>query len=324
MLRTSVLPYNWFHARPGIGTVMVEHGHAAITSKGDRAMTTVAVLGLGAMGLRMATNLLAAGHQVVVYNRTEERARALEAAGATRARTPRHAAERCEIVISMVTDEDAARALWLDESAGAAGGLRPGAIAIESSTVTPAWANALAGAVAARDATFLDAPVVGSRPQAEAAALVFLVGGAAEALDRARGVLSAMGSAIHHVGPVGAGMIMKLAVNGLFGIQVAALAEILGMLEKSGIARAQAVEALGAMPVTSPALKGIAALMAARSFAPLFPIDLVDKDFRYILEAARRVGAATPASAAVREVYAQARRQGHGNYNIAGVVQVFD
>ncbi len=195
-------------------------------------MSTVAVLGLGAMGRRMAKKLLEAGHDVVAYNRTGERARALEAEGATRAESPREAAARSDIVIGMVTDDDASRAVWLDANTGAIGGLREGAVAIESSTLTSAWVRELADAVTARGAGFLDAPVVGSRPQAEAGQLIYCVGGAAETLNKARGGLSAMGAAIHHVGPVAAGIATKLAVNALFGIQVAALGEMLGMVRK--------------------------------------------------------------------------------------------
>lgn len=287
-------------------------------------MSTVAVLGLGAMGVRMAKKLLETGHDVVVYNRTGERARALEAEGATRAESPREAAARSEFVISMVTDDDASRAVWLDANTGAIGGLREGAVAIESSTLTPAWVRELADTAAARGAGFLDAPVVGSRPQAEAGQLIYCVGGAAETLAKAREALSAMGAAIHHIGPVGAGIAMKLAVNALFGIQVAALGEMLGMVGKSGIDVKQAVAVLGTLPTTSPALKAVAGQMTARSYAPLFPIHLVEKDFRYITEAAAQVNARVPTSAAVREVYARALREGYGDDNISGIAQLFD
>jgi len=287
-------------------------------------MTRIAFLGLGAMGARMAQGLLGAGHDVVVYNRTPARAQPLEAAGAVRAETPRAAAARAEVVIAMVTDDDASRTLWLDPDTGAAGGLRDGALAIDSSTLTPGWVEELGAALTGRGVGFLDAPVAGSRPQAEAGGLIFLVGGDAATLERARPTLSPLAAAIHHMGPVGAGAAMKLAVNAIFGIQVAALAEALGMLAKSGIGQEKAIEVLGAMPITSPALKGIAGLMAARAFAPQFPIDLVAKDFRYVVEAAARVNAPVPTSTAVRALYERARDQGHGGDNIAGVVQVFD
>jgi len=165
--------------------------------------------------------------------------------------------------------------------------------------------------------------VVGSRPQAEAGQLVYLVGGDPDALARATPILGAMGGAIHHVGLIGQGMALKLVVNALFAIQVAALGELLGLLGKAGVNEGVAVEILGQLPVTSPALKGAAALMMTRSFAPLFPIDLVEKDLRYIVETARGMDAAVPTATAVRDVYAQAIGAGHGGDHIAGVAQLF-
>ena len=287
-------------------------------------MTHIAVLGLGAMGARMATRLIAAGHDVCVYNRTAERAAPLQQLGARIARSPRDAAEQADIVIAMVTDDAASRALWLDKETGALAALGTGALAIESSTLTPAWVSDLAAAAAARGVGFLDAPVAGSRPQAEAGQLIYLVGGAAPDLERAKPVLAVLGGAIHHVGPVGQGTAMKLAVNAFFGVQVAAMGEVLGLLRRAGVATDAAAEILGALPVTSPALKGIAGLMAARNFAPLFPIDLVAKDFHYIAAAAQAAGADLPVAAAAGDVFTRAKDAGLGGDNIAGVVQLFD
>jgi 3-hydroxyisobutyrate dehydrogenase len=191
----------------------------------------IAVLGLGAMGSRMAARLLGAGHQVSVYNRSAGPAHDLVAAGAVAGKTPRAAAEGAEIVIAMVRDNEASRAIWCDEQDGALRGFGAGAIAIESSTLTPGWVRELGAEVQQAGARFLDAPVVGSRPQADAGQLIHLVGGDADIFDRAKGVLSALGGAAHHVGPVGAGARLKLAVNALFGVQVAALAELLALLK---------------------------------------------------------------------------------------------
>lgn len=283
----------------------------------------VAVLGLGAMGARMAKRLLDAGCAVTVWNRTEARAQDLVAAGATWAPTPRAAADGQQVVICMVRDDDASRAVWLHPETGALAGLGPDAVALESSTLTPAWVEELARAHQAHDRAFLDVPVAGSRPQAEAGQLVYLVGGPEATLARVREVLGVMGGAVHHVGPVGAGTRLKLAVNALFGIQVAALGEALALLEKGGIGRAQAMAALGDMPVTSPALKGVGGLIAAGQFAPLFPIDLVEKDFGYVLAAAEAAGVECPTAAAVRDVYTRAQRDGWGDENIAAVAKVF-
>jgi 3-hydroxyisobutyrate dehydrogenase-like beta-hydroxyacid dehydrogenase len=285
---------------------------------------SIAFLGLGAMGSRMARRLLAAGHRVAVYNRSPDRARALAAEGARQASTARAAATGADLVIAMVSDDAASRALWLDEREGAAAGLRPGAIAVESSTLTPGWVRELGARLAARGAAFLDAPVVGSRPQAEGGALIYLVGGEAETLTSVRPVLSALGSAVHHVGPLGAGATFKLAANALFGAQVAVLGELCGVLRHAGIDSSTAIALLSSLPMWSPAMQGAGAQIAARAFAPLFPINLVEKDLRYLVETARAVHALTPTCAAVHDVYTTARRKGHGDDNIAGVAQLFE
>ncbi len=287
-------------------------------------MSRIAILGMGAMGSRVAQNLLNANHEVVVYNRTRDKAMPLINQGAIYAATPREAATQANIVISMVTDNNVSRTVWLDPETGAAMGLSKDTIAIESSTLTVAWTRELAAEIQRYGAVFLDAPIVGSRPQAEALKLIYLVGGQTETLTQVRDILlSAGGSTIHHVGEIGQGMAMKLAVNALFGIQVAALAEILGMLTKNGMTSAKAMECLGELPVISPAAKNAGSLMLAHNHAPLFPIELVEKDFRYVVETAQAVDAATPVSIAIRDIYTQAIAKGYGSDNITSVAQLF-
>lgn len=287
-------------------------------------MSQVAMLGVGAMGSRMVENLLNANHQVVVYNRTENKVKPLQKLGAVYAATPREAAEQADIIISMVTDSDASRAIWLDEETGAILGLRKHAIAIESSTLTVSWVKELAPLLSSRGVAFLDAPVIGSRPQADARKLIYIVGGQAETLKQAEYILlSAGGSVIHHVGDIGQGMTMKLAANALFGIQVAALAEVIGMLTKNGLELEKAIQCLGELPVMSLAAKNAANLMLAENHAPMFPIDLVEKDFRYVMQSAREVDALTPVSTAIHNVYLDAIKLGYGGNNITGVARLF-
>ncbi|BDP43850.1 3-hydroxyisobutyrate dehydrogenase (plasmid) [Deinococcus aetherius] len=283
---------------------------------------TVAVLGVGAMGSRVARRLLAGGLGVSVYNRSPDATVALQSQGARVATTPREAAGGADVVVAMVTDDDASRAVWEGEE-GALEGLVPGAVAVESSTLTPTRIRELAARAQARGASFLDAPVVGSRPQAEAGQLVYLVGGDEATLARVRPVLDLAGSAVHHVGEVGQGTAMKLAVNALFAVQVAALGELLGFLRRSGVDEARAAEVLGALPVLSPAAKGALASMAARNFAPLFPVALVTKDLRYILEAATTGEAELPLSQAAREVFGRAEAAGYGHEHLAAVARLF-
>jgi len=285
-------------------------------------MHTVSILGLGAMGSRMAHTLLDAGHTVTVYNRSDAPAHALTDAGATRAATPREAAAASEIVISMVTDDEASRAVWLGDN-GAVLGLADDAIAIESSTLTPNWARELGAAVQEQRAAFLDAPVLGTRPQAASGSLIYLVGGPDAALDRVRPLLNVMGDAVHRVGEAGAGMTMKLAVNALFGVQVAAVAELLGFLDASGLDVAASADLLSTFPVMSPAARRLMGRMVEGDDDPLFPVDLVEKDFRYVRDAADAAGASVPTADAVRAVYARAQEQGFGAENMSAVAKLF-
>ena len=151
----------------------------------------VAVLGLGTMGSGMAQNLLKAGHTVTVYNRTPAKAEALRTAGARVAATPAEATRDAEFVIAMLADDQASRDVWFG-SDGALQAARPDAILIDSSTVSPAWVSELAAAAKQRGLEFLDAPVTGSRMQAAAGQLSFLVGGSDAAVAEATPILQAM------------------------------------------------------------------------------------------------------------------------------------
>jgi 3-hydroxyisobutyrate dehydrogenase len=285
---------------------------------------TVAVIGLGAMGSRLAHNLINAGYSVVVYNRTIEKAQPLVAIGATLAASPQAAAEQSDVVLTMVTDNEISRQVWLAAETGIIWGLTPDKIAIEMSTLTVDWVRELSAAITQTGASFLDAPVVGSRPQAEVGKLSAIVGGQAETLVQVQPILKAAGIATtDHVGPVGQGMTMKLAVNALFGIQVAALAELLGMLSQAGISPEKAMECLEKLPVLSLAAKGAGSLMISQNHAPLFPIDLVEKDFRYVTQTAQNLETEMPTANATLNIYRTAIAQGYGKENITSIFQLF-
>jgi 3-hydroxyisobutyrate dehydrogenase len=224
--------------------------------------------------------------------------------------------------MAMVRDNEASRQIWLDPDTGAFAGMAAGAIAIESSTLTPEWTRELGAHAAARGLALLEAPVAGSLPQAEAAQLIYFAGGKEAILEQARPVLQAMGSAIHHVGPVGAGALVKLATNTLLGVQVTVLAELIGMLKHAGADVARSLEAVAATPVWSPAAQRLSGSMLANNFAAQFPIQLIEKDFGYTMQAAGSTAAA-PTIAAARSVFRQAIEQGLGEQNMTGVVQLF-
>lgn len=284
---------------------------------------TISVLGLGAMGSRIAVRLSHAGYTVHVWNRTPAAAARVAAeAPITVAGSVHEAVAGAEVALSMVSDDAASRAIWLGGEDGPPGALRSmngGAVAIEASTVSPEAIADLGRAAAGTGIAFLEAPVVGSRPQAEAGALTVLAGGDPAVLDRVRPVLDAFSAAVHHVGPVGNGATMKLAVNGLFGIQVAAFAEMVGLLDRSGLATGEAMDILAGLPITSPALQRTLRLMAARDFAPNFPVPLVAKDFGYLERLAAALDAPVPVAGAAGEVYRAGAHGGQADLDIVGI-----
>lgn len=273
----------------------------------------IAWLGLGAMGSRMASRLLP-HYDLTVYNRTPERAAPLIDAGATLAPSPRAAVEGADLVASIVTDDEAARELWLDSQVGAAQGLAPDTIVLESSTVTPRFVAELGATVSSRGATLLDAPVAGSTPQAEAGALAYLVGGPKPQVERAREVMEKVGQVVVHAGPAGRGATLKLIVNALFAGQVALMAELLRAGTQSGFETAALVDMLSKMPVTSPAAAGAGQLIAAGDHASRFPVRLVAKDLRY----AQALGS-LPITQAVAQRYDDAIARGLQDQNLTVV-----
>jgi 3-hydroxyisobutyrate dehydrogenase len=283
---------------------------------------TLAFLGLGAMGARMARRLLAEGVPLVVWNRSPERAATLVAAGARLAPTPAAAAAMADVVISMVRDDDASEAVWLSAETGAVVGLRPGTLCLECSTLTPARIAGLRAAVRLAGGRLLDAPVVGTRPHADAGGLVFLLGGHADDVAAATPSLAPMAAKVLHVGPAGAGATLKLAVNSLLAIQSAAFAEVLGMLERAGIGAEAGMAALSPLPITSVALQRVGPRIAALDTTPNFPVELVEKDLGYVVAAAEMLGGRAPIAAAARAVFAEAARLGHAEADLTAVGHV--
>ncbi len=285
--------------------------------------TTVAVLGLGAMGSRVARRLLDSGCDVRVWNRTRSAADELVRAGAHAAEDPGEAAAGAAYVLSIVTDDDAAREIWLGPR-GAAGALGPGATAIEVSTVTPDWIRELADAVAERRAAFVESPVIGSRPQAEAGQLISLAGGRRADVDRARPVLGAFSGRVFFIGDAGLGAIAKLAVNTFFATQLAAAGELVHFLRQGGIEDERWLDLFSNLPVVAPPVAASMKGMAAARYAPMFPISLVEKDLRYFLATADGHRVAHPIATAVQALFADAVERGLGSDNIHGIAQVFD
>jgi 3-hydroxyisobutyrate dehydrogenase len=281
----------------------------------------VSVLGLGIMGAGMARQLVAKGFDVVVWNRDPAKAAPLAAVGARVAASPADAARGAEIVLAMLANDDASRSVWLGGS-GALAAMNRGSVAIESSTLTVDWVRELAAAAGERGVDFLDAPVTGSKVQAESGALSFLVGGSAQVLERARSALAAMSGAITHLGPAGSGAMMKLINNFLCGVQVASLAEAIAMAEKSGLDVRQAAGVLSAGSPGSPLVKMVAQRMLDRAYAPNFFVPLMAKDLHYARRQFAQAGIELKSADAARERFVAADRAGFGQQDIASIVEL--
>jgi 3-hydroxyisobutyrate dehydrogenase len=285
-------------------------------------MSKAAFIGLGAMGARMATNLLKAGHEVTVCDLAPEAVDKLTRAGAKTAPSAREAAEGNDFVLTMVRDDNISRKVWLDETTGALAGMKPGAVAIECSTITPAWAHELGGAISKAGIAMLEAPVSGSTPQAENAQLVFLIGGHGETLKRAEPLLKGMGSSVRYAGPVGAGALAKLITNALMGVQLSTLAEMIGMLKRRGVDPKPVLDAVAATRVWSAHLTGDAESMLSGNFEPHFPIKLLLKDLTYTVKTAGE-DVSVPTVSAARDVFQKAMDEKLGDLDMTAVVRLF-
>jgi 3-hydroxyisobutyrate dehydrogenase len=232
------------------------------------------------MGSGMAGRVLTAGFPLAVYNRNPEKTAPFAKAGAYIARTPRDAAARADIIITMLADDNASRAVWLNKDTGALAATAPGTWLVESSTASVQWIHELAAAAKQKKCEFLDAPVTGSKPQAAAGELLFLVRGSAEALAAVRPVLAVMSRDIVHLGPTGSGATLKLINNFLCGVQAASLAEAMALINASGLDKEKSAAILTTGAPGSPLLKLLTA-RAASDFTPNFVLRLMAKDLTY-------------------------------------------
>jgi 3-hydroxyisobutyrate dehydrogenase len=280
--------------------------------------TTIAFLGLGAMGAPMAENLAAAGYTLQVWNRGAARAEPFRALGATVCASPADAARGASFVVSMVADDEATRAVMLGDD-GAVAGAAPGTTIVDSSTNSPAMVREVAALAAARGVAHLDAPVSGSTAQARGRELVFMVGGPQAAFEAATPLFAAMGRMARRMGDSGAGATIKLINNMLSGTMTAALAEAMAVALAAGLDTEATREILGEGAAGSRLVKTKIPKMASGDFSPQFQLALMEKDLRYFLALAQALDRPVPVASLVRSQLQSARRAGFGERDVSAI-----
>jgi len=284
-------------------------------------MQKIALLGLGTMGSGMAANWLKKGFQLAVFNRTAAKAAPFAALGARVAVTPADAAVDADVILAMVTDDAASREVWVGGD-GALMSARPGAIAIESSTVSPGWVAELAGYVKAHECDFLDAPVTGSKDIAAAGELVMFVGGDTATLEKARPVLAAISRSVLPLGPGGSGATWKLINNMLLAVHIAAVSEGLALAEKAGFDLKGSAERILASGTSSPIVRmKMPRFVEGRYGEADFALRHMSKDLGYALALAGRAGVDVTTVRAAASLYREAEARGLGDLDFAEVLK---
>jgi 3-hydroxyisobutyrate dehydrogenase-like beta-hydroxyacid dehydrogenase len=282
----------------------------------------IGFLGLGTMGEPIANNLRKAGHDLTVWNRTPAKAEHVVSKGGKLARTPRECATGRDLVFTCVSDEEALDAV-LEGEDGALAGLRDGDVLVDMSTAGVRSARSVRDRVGAKGARFLAAPALGSRSAAERAQLVLVVGGPAEARERARPALHAVSARIFEQDDAAQAALLKLCVNSVMGAMITSFGEALALGAAGGLGVSRIVEVLQASPFHSPLYLMKGELVEQKDFAPRFAIGLAEKDQRLAQEAAQDLGARMPVNEVVRRLLAEAGSAGRADRDVAAIAELF-
>jgi 3-hydroxyisobutyrate dehydrogenase-like beta-hydroxyacid dehydrogenase len=288
------------------------------------ASDSVGFVGLGIMGSRQAGNLAKAGYELTVYNRTRARAEEWVAEhGGQLAGSPREVAERSDVVITRVVDGAQVEEMILGED-GALAGAREGTLFVDMSTIAPATARSLAERLSAEGHAFVDAPVTGSSPKAEAGTLTIMVGGAHEDVERARPLFEVMGEKIVHAGEAGQGQAVKVLSQGVTAVNCATLAQAITVGRRIGLDLEALLQVMtgGSSDSTMRELKGQA--MVDHEIPVLFKLEHMLKDVQLCLEESRGSGASFPFAALAGELYSAGVGRGLGQQDFAAVLEVVE
>lgn len=279
----------------------------------------VGFVGLGIMGAPMAQNLLRAGFELTVWNRTAAKCEPLVAAGATAAGSPAAVAAASEVTISCVTNSADVEQVALG-AGGIAEGANPGSVYIDCSTISPEATRAIAATLATRQIAMLDCPVSGGDVGAKAGTLAIMAGGDPEVFERCLPALQAMGRTIVHVGPSGSGQVVKLCNQVAGGLNLLAMAESIALARRAGVDPAKMLEVVSAGAASSWMLQNLGPRALNGDFAPGFMVELMQKDLRLALEAAAASRTPLPGTALVSQLYTAIEAEGRGRDGTQAIV----
>ena len=270
--------------------------------------TKLGFIGLGSMGSRVLARLLAAGYEVSFFRRNQEKRAAFQAKGATACESVAELARSVHVVLSCLADDQAVRDVYFGQD-GVLANAKPGTAVIEMSTILPATSRELASKASEARVEALDVAISGSTPAAEEGTLTLLAGGNPDVFQASQPIFQTIAAKYFHLGPAGAGTTMKMVVNAILGNGMQAIAEAAAMGEKAGLSREILLQVLSQTAVIAPAHLGKIRRAAHGDYGPQFPLPLMNKDFRLILELAGEVDAAMPLTSAAFQVNTGALRR---------------
>lgn len=270
------------------------------------------------MGSRMAANLVKAGYELKVYNRTKEKAKGLLDMGAEWADSAPEAAREVDVLFTMLENPKVVEKLATGKN-GFLQAMNKHSIWIDSSTVNPSFSERMANVAKEYGIRFMDAPVSGSKLPAENAELLFLVGGEKEDLEKVRPLLKKMGKDAVHIGPAGKGSAMKIMINQLLGQSMLAFSESLNLGMAMGIEKKTAMDILLKTPVTAPILEVFRSRIENNDYEPNFPLKHLQKDLHLFTDTAYELGQPSPLTNTAKEVYGLAKHKNMADLDFSAV-----
>ena len=283
----------------------------------------IGFIGLGIMGMPMAHNLIKAGFEVIVYNRTTSKAEQMVSKGAKKADSPKEVAEKSPVVITIVSDTPDVESVILGKN-GVIEGIKPDSVVIDMSTISPQATQKIATRLREKGAYMLDAPVSGGEQGAINGTLSIMVGGDAKIFERCRPILEAMGKSIIHVGPNSIGQTVKLMNQILVAGTLNAVVEALIFAQKAGVDLEKALEAVKGGAAGSWQLSNLAPRIIKRDFRPGFMVDLIQKDLGLVMGAAEVVKTPLPVTSFIHQMYYSLQSAGEGRDGTQALVKVLE